>query len=79
MTAGEWVGTIGVCLLLCAFALNLAGKLSATSAAYLLLNIFGAALAALSSYLIRFWPFVVLEGVWMLSSLVILIKNKNNA
>ncbi len=74
MTAGELIGTLGVSLLLVAFALNLINKLSATSKTYLLLNVFGALLAGISSYLIAFWPFVVLEGVWTISSLFILIK-----
>ncbi len=74
MTAGELIGTLGVSLLLIGFALNLINKLSATSKTYLLLNVFGALLAGISSYLIAFWPFVVLEGVWTISSLFILIK-----
>jgi len=74
MSAGELTGTIGVTLLLIAFALNLAGKLKADSYSYLFLNIIGAGLAGVSSYLISFWPFVVLEGVWTLSSLFVLIK-----
>lgn len=74
MSAGELTGTVGVSLLLAAFALNLLKKLQPDSKAYLLLNIVGAGLACISSYLISFWPFVVLEGVWTLSSLFILIK-----
>ncbi len=76
MTAGEIVGTLGVTLLLIAFALNLANKLSATSTSYLLMNCIGACLAGVSSYMIAFWPFVVLEGVWTLSSLVMLFRRK---
>jgi hypothetical protein len=79
MSAGEWVGTIGVSLLLIAFALNLANRLSSTSSSYLLLNIIGAALAGTSSYMISFWPFVVLEGVWTISSIVMLVKNLRHA
>jgi hypothetical protein len=74
MNSGELVGTLGVSLLLIAFALNLANKLSATSRTYLLLNIIGAGLAGLSSYMIQFWPFVVLEGVWTISSIYMIIK-----
>lgn len=74
MNLGEWIGTLGVSLLLLAFALNLAKKIQADSNLYLLLNCFGALLACMSSYLISFWPFVILEGVWTISSLFILIK-----
>ena len=79
MSAGELVGTIGVTLLLLAFAMNLAKKWSTTSLAYLLLNIIGAALAGISSYLISFWPFVILEGVWTISSIVVLIGSRKHA
>jgi hypothetical protein len=75
MNLGELTGTFGVSLLLVAFALNLVKKLKSDSTTYLLLNIAGAALAGLSSYLINFWPFVVLESVWMVSSLLILLKS----
>lgn len=75
MSSGELIGTIGVTLLLIAFALNLANKLKSDSVPYLLLNIIGAALAGLSSYLIHFWPFVVLESVWTLSSIVMLFNS----
>lgn len=74
MSGGELVGTLGVTLLLIAFALNLANKLAATSATYLVLNVVGAGLACISSYMIHFWPFVVLEGVWTISSLIMLLK-----
>ena len=76
MNAGELVGTAGVTVLLVAFALNLLKRLESNSATYLALNIVGAALAGVSSYLIQFWPFVVLEGVWTLSSIVMLMKIK---
>jgi len=74
MSSGELVGTIGVSILLLAFAFNLANKLSATSTLYLSLNIIGALLAGISSYLISFWLFVVLEGVWAVSSFIMLLK-----
>jgi hypothetical protein len=79
MNAGEAIGTIGVSILLVAFALNLANKLKATSLMYLFLNVVGAALAGISSYLIQFWPFVVLESVWTISSLIMFIKSFRNA
>ncbi len=74
MSLGEIIGSIGVTLLLIAFTLNLLKKLEAGSKIYLLLNVVGAGLACLSSYLIAFWPFVILEGVWTLSSLFILFR-----
>lgn len=76
MSIGEITGTAGVSLLLLAFALNILDKISTRSLLYLLLNVAGAALACWSSYLIRFWPFVVLEAVWTLSSAVMIFKHK---
>jgi hypothetical protein len=58
------VGSAGVALLLLAFFLNLFRYLRADGSLYLLLNLVGAALACLSSYLIDFMPFVLLEGTW---------------
>lgn len=79
MSSSELLGTIGVTLLLIAFALNLAKKLSSNSKVYLSLNVTGALLACISSYLIAFWPFVVLEGVWTISSLFMLLKPRQHA
>ncbi|MDX2173819.1 MAG: hypothetical protein SFY56_11920 [Bacteroidota bacterium] len=76
MSVSDWIGTIGVTLLLIAFALNITKKISPESIPYLLLNIFGAGLAGVSSYMIQFWPFVVLESVWVVASLLPLIKSK---
>ncbi len=77
MSSGEWIGTLGVSVLLLAFALNLLKKLEANSKMYLLMNVLGGALACLSSLMIQFWPFVVLEGVWAISSLLMLARIKN--
>jgi len=78
MDTSSWIGTIGVTLLLIAFALNISKKLSSSSRIYLALNILGAALAGISSYMISFWPFVVLESVWVIATLIALIKPNNN-
>ena len=74
LTFNDWIGFTGVTVLLLAFLLNLAGKLSKDSLLYILLNITGAGLACLASWLIRYLPFVVLEAVWMLVSVAALIK-----
>lgn len=78
MELSDWIGTLGVTLLLIAFALNIAKKISANSKVYLLLNIAGAGLACVSSYLIRFWPFVVLESVWVIATLIALLNSGKN-
>jgi hypothetical protein len=77
MNLSNWIGTIGVTILLIAFALNILKKITPESKVYLSLNIIGAALAGISSYMINFWPFVILESVWVLASLMALIKSNN--
>ncbi len=74
MSLSSWIGSAGVTILLIAFVLNLLKKLPSNSSAYLLMNIIGALLAGISSYMIEFWPFVILESVWVIASLVPLLK-----
>ena len=68
------IGSIGVSLLLAAFLLNMLGLMRAGGYAYLTLNLAGAALACLSSYLINFVPFVALEGTWAVVAGVGLVR-----
>ena len=69
LTLNDWIGFAGVAILLLAFLLNLIGKLSKDSLSYILLNIIGAGLACLASWLINYIPFVILEASWTLVSL----------
>ncbi len=64
MTLADIIATIGVTILLIAFALNTRNLISSKSKTYHILNIIGALLCGYSSYLIGFYPFVVLEGAW---------------
>jgi hypothetical protein len=75
MALSDWIGTLGVTLLLVAFALNIAKKITPESKSYLILNILGAGLAGVSSYMIHFYPFVVLESVWVLASFLALFNS----
>ena len=70
----EVIGSLGVAILLAAFFANLTGWLRADSIPYSALNLAGAGLACLSSYLIAFLPFVVLEGVWATVAAVALVR-----
>ncbi|NJL29741.1 MAG: hypothetical protein HC897_18560 [Thermoanaerobaculia bacterium] len=79
MSFAEGVGAFGVSLLLLAFFLNLAGYLSAATRRYRLLNAVGAGLACYASYLIGFWPFVVLEGTWCAFAIVALARGNRAA
>jgi hypothetical protein len=74
MTVADWIGSIGVALLLLAFFGNAIGRLGAASTPYHLLNATGAALAAWASWQIGFVPFVVLEGIWCLVAFAALAR-----
>ncbi|MFA6944648.1 MAG: hypothetical protein WC220_01990 [Pedobacter sp.] len=69
MSQSDLIASIGVSLLLVAFFLNLKKIMSTESKWYTGLNIVGASLCGYSSYLIHFYPFVILEGVWALAAL----------
>ncbi|HTR31604.1 MAG TPA: hypothetical protein VMH27_20170 [Puia sp.] len=75
MSYSNIVGTVGVTVLLVAFFLHLFGFLS-QGRLYILLNIIGAGLSCYASVLIRYWPFVVLEGCWLVVSLLALVGKK---
>jgi len=64
------IGTIGLFILLGGFILNLAGRMNAESTGYLLLNIVGCMLLTFYAVALESIPFMILEGVWGLSSLV---------
>ena len=74
LNTNDWIGFIGVTILLLAFLLNIMGKLSKDGLPYILLNIVGAGLACLASYLINYLPFVLLEGTWSLVSTIALVR-----
>ncbi len=74
MKFSDILASIGVIILLIAFLLNLYKKLPASSKIYSLMNFIGAGICCLSSYLIRFYPFIVLEAVWAFVALLSLFN-----
>lgn len=70
MTVNDWIGSLGVFLILLAYFCNVFKLINNTSALFFLLNIVGATLACIASYLIQYWPFVILEGTWAVVSLL---------
>ena len=74
LSLGEILGSVGVALLLVAFLMNLLKKWLQDGIPYILMNTIGAGLACASSVLIHFFPFIILEGTWMLVSLFALAK-----
>jgi hypothetical protein len=74
MSFNDWIGTIGVGLILIAYFCSTFNWLSAHGRVFFLLNTIGASMSCFASYLINYWPFVVLEGTWAIVSLIGLIK-----
>jgi hypothetical protein len=74
MAPADWIGSAGVFILLVAFLLNLLNRISQNGYAYVTMNLVGAALAGLASVMIHYTPFVILEAVWVIVSLVTLIN-----
>ncbi|HSH66850.1 MAG TPA: hypothetical protein VLB84_13910 [Bacteroidia bacterium] len=71
----DWLGFLGVSILLIAFFLNLINLLHKHSYTYMLLNIIGAGIACAASIAINYLPFIILEAVWTLVSLAGLIQS----
>lgn len=76
MDAVDWIGFIGVFQILLAYILNVTDKVKHTDLSFILLNLIGAGMACLSSILLNYVPFIILEGVWTVISLISLIKYK---
>lgn len=74
MKTPDLLATTGVIILLVAFLLNLYKKLPAQSFHYKILNLAGVGICCISSYLISFYPFVVLEAVWAFVALLSLFN-----
>lgn len=74
LNLNDWIGFIGVAILLLAFLLNLLKKISSNSLPYIIMNIIGAGLACLASLLIDYIPFVVLEATWTVVSVFALVN-----
>lgn len=80
MTAKDWIGFIGVSILLIAYFLNLKDIIGKNSFTYLILNLVGAGIACLASVLLNYLPFIILEGCWTIVSAIGLLnyfKKKN--
>lgn len=74
MQYNDIIGSVGVGLILIAYFLNTAKLIPQEGKLYYVLNIVGAAIAAYASYLIQYWPFVILETTWTLVSIYGLMK-----
>lgn len=77
MTTSNIIGSLGVALLLIAYAMNLFKVWPQTSKAYGALNAVGAGLACYASLMIGFVPFVILEGIWAIVALLGLFRQSH--
>lgn len=74
MSYNDIIGTIGVGMILLAYFCNTFNWINGKSKIFFLLNIAGAGLACYASWLINYWPFVILEGTWFIVSVFGLLK-----
>jgi len=74
MNLNDWIGAIGVFLILLAYFLTVINKISNNDFSFILLNLIGAILAGLASILINYVPFIILETAWALVSVYSLVK-----
>jgi hypothetical protein len=78
MNFSDWIGTLGVGLILIAYFCSTFRWMSAHGKWFFFLNAFGASLTCFASYLIKYWPFFILEGTWTIVSLIGFIKAENS-
>jgi len=74
MNTIDWLGFVGVFLILLAYILNVTNKITSKSLLFISLNLVGASIACLASILLNYIPFVILEGIWALISFLSIIK-----
>ena len=74
MIYNDFIGTLGVALILLAYFLNTTRLIPRNEKLFYTMNVIGAALACYASLLINYWPFVILEGTWTLVSIYGLMK-----
>lgn len=73
------VQILGALLILIAFGLGQAGRLSQTARSYVALNLVGASILAVDAYLEEQWGFLLLEGVWALIAAWSLVRIRQAA
>ena len=79
MTYDDIIGAIGVFITLLAYFLIIFNFIKKDGVLFFMMNIIGAGLACYASLLIKYWPFVVLEGTWTLISIAGLIKTMRSS
>ncbi len=74
MNIPDITGTAGVGLILLAYFCSTFSWINGKGKLFFLLNTLGAGLACTASWLIGYWPFIILEGTWFVVSLLGLVR-----
>ena len=74
MNSIDWIGFLGVMLLLTAYFLSSFKIMKSNGLPYILLNGVGAATACFAAVLLHYVPFIILEGAWFIIAVVSLVK-----
>jgi hypothetical protein len=73
MNLADYVGSLGVGLLLLAYLLTILKVFQAGNRIFIWMNVIGGTLACMASAMIHYIPFIVLEGAWAVVSVFTLI------
>jgi hypothetical protein len=79
MTYNDWIGTLGVGIILLAYFFNTMKWIPENGKLFFVLNTVGGALSCYAAVLIDFMPFVVLEAIWTVVSVYGLLKTTKPA
>lgn len=74
MNTTDWIGFLGVSLLLAAYFLSSFKLIKPNGVPYILLNCTGAGIACFAAVLLQYVPFIILEGAWFAIAVFSLVK-----
>ena len=74
MTHNDLIGSLGVALILFSYFLNTGKLITVNGKLFYVMNVIGSGFACYASYLIIYYPFVILEGAWLLVSIYGLMR-----
>lgn len=75
MTTDDIIGAVGVGITLIAYFLSVFSLIQKDGILFYWLNIIGSGIACYASVRIQFWPFIILEGTWVIISIIGLLKS----
>jgi hypothetical protein len=77
-TLVEILGWIGSVLIVGSYALNITGRLAATSKLYVLANIMGGLFFVVNTYFHQAYPSMFVNIVWVIIAIIMLNKKNKN-